>query len=378
MAYVPGPRCHLTREVPVKRATVLTSSAVALLLMAGGATTATALHKDVTVTVDGQASRVGAFGFTVADVLSAQGITLGERDLVYPSLSDSVADGQTITVEYSRPVSLTVDGSPVTFHTTATSLAAALEEINQPGLRSARLSAARSAALPREGLSIEATTAKDVTLIVAGKKKNLSTTAATVEDLLTEQGITRDSDDRVKPELDAGVTDGLRIVVDRVEVSTLTKKESVPHAVVVRKDASAWKGESSVLTRGKDGTAQRSYLVTTVNGKVESTRKTSEKLLTKPVAEVRTVGTKASASGIGLNLARAAMWDKIARCESGNNWSINTGNGYYGGLQFNLASWRSNGGRDFAAYPHQASRAEQITVANRYYAKAGTSPWTCA
>ncbi|MGC3954030.1 MAG: transglycosylase family protein, partial [Propionicimonas sp.] len=75
--------------------------------------------------------------------------------------------------------------------------------------------------------------------------------------------------------------------------------------------------------------------------------------------------------------ARAAMWDRIAKCESGNRWNINTGNGYYGGLQFNKASWNANGGRDFAALPHQASRAEQITVANRYYAKAGLKPWGC-
>ena len=86
-----------------------------------------------------------------------------------------------------------------------------------------------------------------------------------------------------------------------------------------------------------------------------------------------TVGTKAS----NLNLARAAMWDRIARCESGGNWSINTGNGYYGGLQFANASWRANGGADFAPRADLASRAEQITVANRYYAKAGLGPWGC-
>ncbi len=85
-----------------------------------------------------------------------------------------------------------------------------------------------------------------------------------------------------------------------------------------------------------------------------------------------------SSSGKSINLARASMWDRIARCESTNNWSINTGNGYYGGLQFNLQTWRSVGGSDFAAYPHHASRAEQITVANRLYAKRGTQPWGCA
>ena len=67
------------------------------------------------------------------------------------------------------------------------------------------------------------------------------------------------------------------------------------------------------------------------------------------------------------------MWDRIAQCESGGNWSINTGNGYYGGLQFATAPWLANGGDDFAPRADLASRAEQITVANRYYAKAGLS-----
>lgn len=99
-----------------------------------------------------------------------------------------------------------------------------------------------------------------------------------------------------------------------------------------------------------------------------------EKAFKAPVSS----STRSSTSSGGLNLARASMWDRIARCESGNNWSINTGNGYYGGLQFNLATWRFVRGQDFAAYPHRASRAEQITVANRLFAKRGTQPWSCA
>lgn len=67
-----------------------------------------------------------------------------------------------------------------------------------------------------------------------------------------------------------------------------------------------------------------------------------------------------------------SAWDKLARCESGGNWSINTGNGYYGGLQFNLGTWRSNGG---SGYPHQASREEQIRVAKNLRAARGYAPW---
>ncbi|MDQ2796999.1 MAG: transglycosylase family protein, partial [Actinomycetota bacterium] len=83
-------------------------------------------------------------------------------------------------------------------------------------------------------------------------------------------------------------------------------------------------------------------------------------------------------SGAGLNLANAGMWDRIAQCESGGNWHINTGNGYYGGLQFAASTWSSNGGGDFASRADLASREQQITVANRLYAKAGLGPWGCA
>jgi hypothetical protein len=70
-----------------------------------------------------------------------------------------------------------------------------------------------------------------------------------------------------------------------------------------------------------------------------------------------------------------SVWDDLAECESGGNWAINTGNGYYGGLQFSYATWHGYGGGEFAEYPHQASREEQITVAERLRAERGYAPW---
>lgn len=72
------------------------------------------------------------------------------------------------------------------------------------------------------------------------------------------------------------------------------------------------------------------------------------------------------------------MWDKIAQCESGGNWSINTGNGYYGGLQFNSAAWAGSGGLAYAPRADLATKAQQIAVANRLYASRGLQPWSCA
>ncbi|WP_120004836.1 transglycosylase family protein [Nesterenkonia muleiensis] len=68
-------------------------------------------------------------------------------------------------------------------------------------------------------------------------------------------------------------------------------------------------------------------------------------------------------------------WDRLAQCESGGNWSINTGNGFYGGLQFMKATWDSMGGQQYAEYPHQASKSEQIAVASKLQAAAGWGQW---
>ncbi len=73
------------------------------------------------------------------------------------------------------------------------------------------------------------------------------------------------------------------------------------------------------------------------------------------------------------------VWDSLAACESSADWSINTGNGYYGGLQFSSSTWLAYGGGEFAARADLASRDEQITVAERVAADGGFGAWpTCA
>lgn len=76
--------------------------------------------------------------------------------------------------------------------------------------------------------------------------------------------------------------------------------------------------------------------------------------------------------------ANGGIWDLIAQCESTNNWSINTGNGYYGGLQFNQSTWVSAGGLKYAPRADLATKAEQIAVAENLRSKRGLQPWECA
>lgn len=88
--------------------------------------------------------------------------------------------------------------------------------------------------------------------------------------------------------------------------------------------------------------------------------------------------SSAGGSGDASSWANSAAAMAVKTCESGNNYSTNTGNGYYGAWQFDLPSWLANGGGAYAATPDQASAAAQDQVAYNYYQSAGWGPWECA
>ncbi|MEU2622602.1 transglycosylase family protein [Streptomyces sp. NPDC007157] len=73
--------------------------------------------------------------------------------------------------------------------------------------------------------------------------------------------------------------------------------------------------------------------------------------------------------------ATASEWDTVAQCESGGNWAINTGNGYYGGLQFSASTWAAYGGTQYAAQANQATKAQQIETAEKVLAAQGKGAW---
>jgi hypothetical protein len=105
---------------------------------------------------------------------------------------------------------------------------------------------------------------------------------------------------------------------------------------------------------------------------------TAETSTSKGRSLLRLAVVGAVAAGTPLVLAGTASaapqtaWDKLASCESGGNWSTNTGNGYYGGIQFNATTWHRYGG---SGMPHHASKAQQIAVAERTLAAQGWGAW---
>ena len=99
---------------------------------------------------------------------------------------------------------------------------------------------------------------------------------------------------------------------------------------------------------------------------------------TRVVALVGVAGVAVAAPLMTAGAASAATaseWDAVAQCESGGNWSINTGNGYYGGLQFSASTWAAYGGTAYAASADQASKSQQIAVAEKVLAGQGKGAW---
>jgi uncharacterized protein YabE (DUF348 family) len=363
----------------------------AALTVAAGSFGVAHLDKAVALSVDGQSSSLHVFGSTVGDALAKKGIKVGEHDQVVPSVGSPLEDGDTISVRYGRKLTVTIDGVAKEYWTTATTVDAALRDLNIRAGSDAKLSASRSQTLGRQGLALTVTTPKPFSVSVDSKKLALKSNALTIGAALTEAGIKYDADDRITPAANAPLTRGLAIAMQRVSAGPNTTTVRIPFKTVTKKDATLTEGTRKVATKGKAGSRSVTLHRTYVDGKLESAREVASKVLAAPVSQVVLVGTKpkpvtqstpstpsaGNTSGAGINLSNAAMWDRIAECESGGNWSINTGNGYYGGLQFDIRTWLGAGGGDFASRADLASRAEQITVANRVYADRGLQPWGC-
>jgi LysM repeat protein len=94
------------------------------------------------------------------------------------------------------------------------------------------------------------------------------------------------------------------------------------------------------------------------------------------VVAAGTMGTATLLGTAGPAQAKSSVnWDAVAQCESGGNWGINTGNGYYGGLQFSRSTWTANGGGKYASTANKASRSEQIKIAEKVLGGQGIGAW---
>ncbi len=355
------------------------------LAVAGGTLGYVTANKDVTLSVDGEARNLTTTSRTVGDFLGAEGIVVGEHDVVAPAPDTSLSDGARIAIRYGRQVRLTVDGRAHSFWTTATNV--------EDALRSRRLdptdgdlSTSRSAAIGREGLVVTMATRKTVEVRAGKTERKLQTTAQTVGEALAQAKIKVDRDDITNRAAGARLTNGMRLTVVDVDTTLVTKRRDVDYETITKNTARLDMGENKIDRRGKAGFRTIVYREVRRDGKLTSRKKISSKITKDPVDKVVLVGTKQPApaaegaggssgsdsSGAGSTPANS-VWDRLAQCETGQRWNTDSVPGYSGGLGFLHSSWRAYGGRGSRAAGH--SREEQIAVAKRILADVGWQAW---
>jgi resuscitation-promoting factor RpfB len=341
-------------------------------VVGGTAAFATAANgTPVTLVVDGQTKHIDTSASDVEGALKSAGYSVDGHDIVAPSLHAHISSGSKIILKQGRLLHLTVDGRTKNVWTTAPTVSQALTELGYP--LSDFVSVSRSKRLPLDATSIELRSPKQVTVVHDHKTQHATTTALTVAQFLRDLDIPVGAKDRVKPAEASTIKPGMKIRVERVRTKQVTAREAISYSVIRRKDSSMYRDQTTVVTAGRQGSARVTYNVVYVDGKVAGRTVVKRVVLTKPRTQVERVGTKQrpqpTVSSSGLN------WDAVAQCESGGNWHINTGNGFYGGLQFDYSTWLSNGGGAYADRADLASREEQIAIATKVYDARGSSPW---
>ncbi len=346
--------------------------AALLLTLAGAGAVAVASQKTVTLNIDGTQLKVTTMKSRVIDVIQENGYSIGDRDDLFPGAGQPVHDAETIVLRRSRPLQISLDGQDAKqVWTTASTVDEALAQLRMSD--TAPAAASRGSRLPLEGMALPVVSAKTVQINDGGVVSTVRLAAPTVAGLLAAAGVPLEQADTVVPAASSPVIAGMQIQVTRMRIEKVTAR--VPLVPVAQRieDPTMNMSRQVVEDPGTPGIQDVTFAVSKVNG-VETGR--------LPVANTVIVPARDSVLRVGAKpgtevppVSNGPIWDAISRCEAGGNWAINTGNGYYGGVQFDQNTWERNGGLRYAGRADLATREEQIAIAEVTRSRQGWGAW---
>ncbi|WP_066948434.1 resuscitation-promoting factor [Streptomyces lushanensis] len=349
--------------------------ALVVAFLAGSTSAFLAGDKAVEPSAGGVPRTVHTFAGDAARPPADEGAAVGAHDTVAPAPGAGLVSGDGIAVRHGRPVLLTLGGHRRQVRTTVR----ALDGAPAPGVRagSAALSVSRSSASPRRALAPEVRTGRAVTFAADARERTVrahathATHATTVDEALAEAGIAPYEDDTTSVPGDGLPGDGQSVGAQRITSREQVREEAVPYDTVRTEDPALFRGTEVVDQQGRPGLRRVTYGLRTVDGVQQEPRVLHEEVVRAPVTHRVRVGTKAlptSMAGVDdLN------WKGLAACESSGRPDAVDPSGKYGGLyQFDLATWRSVGGR---GRPQDATPEEQTYRAKKLYMQRGASPW---
>ena len=349
---------------------VLVGAFLLALAFAGGF--AVAMHKTLTLSVDGSPMTVSTMKSRVIDVLRENGFTVDNHDELYPAADQPVHQSDTIVLQRGRPLQVSVDGGQSKqAWTTALTVDEALEQLAIRDVAPA--AASRFSRVPLAGMALSLVSAKKVHIVDGGVASDRRLAAPNVGLLLAAAGAPLEQGDKVVPPASTPVTEGMKIVVTRIRMLDVTARIPLPPRAYRIQDPTMNMSRHVVEIPGTTGTQDVTFVVSTVNG-VETGRWPVKNEIVAPARpSVLRVGAKPGT--YVPPVLNGATWDALSACESGGNWAINTGNGFYGGVQFNQSTWERHGGLHYAPRADLATREEQIAIAEVTRARQGWGAW---
>ncbi|MGY4099759.1 transglycosylase family protein [Nocardia sp. R16R-3T] len=355
------------------RSPLLYAAVAALLVtLIVGAAMAIVNRKTVTVVVDGEQTTQTTMSRNVSGVLKAAGFDVNDRDLVRPALAATITDGATITYNRAREVAISLDGKAEKVWSTGLTAGDVVDQLHLP--REVFVSPARNERLPLEGAALQIASPRSVSLLDGiGHPVDVRLAAPTVGDFLAVAGIPLIEQDTVEPAATTPLTDGLRIVVTRQRVENKVETVPLDPPENVIEDPTLNMSRTVVESHGAPGVQDVTFAVTMVNGQEVSRRPIAATV--QVTAQPKTVRKGAKPGTEVPPVHDGDIWDALARCESTGNWGINSGNGYYGGIQFDQGTWERQGGLKYAPRADLATREEQIAVAEVTRARQGWGAW---
>ncbi|MFV8395932.1 transglycosylase family protein [Corynebacterium hindlerae] len=360
-------RLNSAHSVPLR---IATGGMLATLLVGG--VSAVGMKKDIVLDVNGEEITLTTFSNDVAGALEQAGVSVQAQDVVAPSPTTMLNDGERITVRSAKQVAVVIDGKPVKVTSTALTVEELMAEVG--GVKAAdKISVPADQKIPLDGFTVDVVTPKIVKLDNAGKVTYTQIAADTIADVLKAQGIVVDGDDKVFPALDTRVTHDAEISVTKVDLDEVSAVEEFEAEPTYVDDPELEQGKEEELTPAVPGKRDVTKQIRKENGAVVGETVVKEKELAPATPATIKRGTKEKPAVP--DVAEGSVWDALAQCEATGNWSINTGNGFSGGLQFTPSTWLGFGGGEYAPAAYLATREQQIAVAQKVQAVQGWGAW---
>ena len=362
---------HLNRAGGGLSTTSKVAAGTLVAALATGGTVAAASYDTMTVEIDGKVQQVSSWLDSDNSILEKAGVTVAQGDVV--ERQGDPADGGKLVYRSAKPVTLVVDGQEREVKTNAITVDELLDALNADKSVGAQDRVkAPNGKIPAEGLKLEITRAKNVVFTDDAKDTPMTVAALNVGELLKQRGIELGADDTVTPAPETPLTEGLHVVVSRLIEKTVTERAEVAPLEQVIEDENMFEDERVVEQEGEAGEKEMTVKITSRDGQELARDVVKETELKAPGTSIIRQGTK---SRVEAPAAGYGVWDQLAQCESGGNWAIDSGNGFSGGLQFTDSTWAAYGGTEYAPRASQASREQQIAVAERVQAGQGWGAW---